>query len=167
MDQQLVIKLTTKDSNGVPIGLVESPPMLYSNFKNITPNVKFSDIATSSEIESYGYGVFEWAFEPIDLPYNKSFDKEGLTKNANGIWKPTFIVRDATKEELKVRTDLQSEGERLVRNKLLLQTDFFDLIDSPLSKEKKEEYKAYRQALRDITSQEGFPFNIQWPKLPK
>lgn len=167
MDQQLVIKLTSKDGNGIPIGLIESPPMLYSNFKSITPNVKFSDKATPLEIEPYGYGVFEWAFQPIDLPYNKSFDEAGLTKDANGIWKPTFIIRDATQEELKSRTDTQSQIERFMRNRLLLQTDFFDLIDSPLSEAEKEKYKIYRQALRDISSQAGFPFDIQWPELPK
>jgi hypothetical protein len=167
MDQQLVIKLTSGDGNGVPVGLVESPPMLYTNLKALYPTVTFSEKATPLETEPYWYGVFEWAFKPIDLPYNKSFDEAGLTKDANGIWKPTFIVRDATQEELKVRTDYQIEGERYKRNRLLLLSDFFDNIDSPLSETKKEEYRVYRQALRDITSQEGFPFNTQWPELPE
>jgi len=26
--------------------------------------------------------------------------------------------------------------------------------------------KTYRQALRDITTQEGFPHNITWPEKP-
>jgi hypothetical protein len=167
MDHQLVIKLTSGDGNGVPVGLVEFPPMLYTNLKELYPTVNFSEKATPSETEPYWYGVFEWAYSPIDLPYNKSFDEAGLTKDADGIWKPTFIVRDATQEELKIRIDNQSEGQRFLRNKKLLLSDFFDLSDSPLSETKKEEYKVYRQALRDITSQEGFPFNIQWPELPK
>jgi hypothetical protein len=49
------------------------------------------------------------------------------------------------------------------RNKLLLDTDWTQLADSPLSEEKKETFRAYRQALRDITEQEGFPQNIVWP----
>ena len=167
MDQQLVIKLTSGDGNGIPVGLVESPPMLYSNLKALYPSVNFSEKATPSETEPYWYGVFEWAFSPIDLPYNKSFDEAGLTKNENGIWKPTFIVRDATQEELQSRTDTQSLYKRSMRDRLLLLSDFFDNIDSPLSESKKEQFKVYRQALRDITSQEGFPFNIQWPELPK
>ena len=167
MDQQLVIKLTSGDGNGIPVGLVESPPMLYSNLKALYPSVNFSEKDTPSETEPYWYGVFEWAFSPIDLPYNKSFDEAGLTKNENGIWKPTFIVRDATQEELQSRTDTQSLYKRSMRDRLLLLSDFFDNIDSPLSESKKEQFKVYRQALRDITSQEGFPFNIQWPELPK
>jgi hypothetical protein len=30
----------------------------------------------------------------------------------------------------------------------------------------KEEWAEYRQALRDITKQEGFPYDILWPTLP-
>ena len=166
MDQQLVIKLTSGDGNGIPVGLVESPPMLYTNLKALYPTINFSEKATPSETEPYWYGVFEWAFEPIDLPYNKSFDKAGLTRDVNGIWKPTFIVRDATQEELEIRINAESENQRFYRNKLLLASDFFNVIDSPLTETKKQEYIIYRQALRDITSQEGFPFNIQWPQKP-
>jgi hypothetical protein len=167
MDQQLVIKLTSGDGNGVPVGLVESPPMLYSNLKKLYPTINFSEKATPSETEPYWYGVFEWAFKPIDLPYNKSFDEAGLTKDANGIWKPTFIVRDATQEEINSRAVSYSARVRDDRDFKLISTDWFDNTDSPLSESKKEEYRLYRQALRDIPLQDGFPFNIQWPEIPK
>ena len=45
MDQQLVIKLTSGDGNGIPVGLVESPPMLYTNLKALYPTVNFSEKA--------------------------------------------------------------------------------------------------------------------------
>ena len=38
--------------------------------------------------------------------------------------------------------------------------------DYPISKEKKEEMKTYRQALRDITKQKSFPDTIIWPTKP-
>ena len=28
------------------------------------------------------------------------------------------------------------------------------------------EWRVYRQALRDVTEQEGFPFNVTWPQEP-
>lgn len=166
MNQQLVIKLTSEDGSGVPVGLIESPPMLYSNLKALHRSITFSEKANPLEIEPYGYGVFEWAFKPTDVPYNKSVDDAGLTKDINGIWKPTFIIRDANQQELELRMNAEAENQRLTRNKLLLQSDFFDNIDSPLSEAQKESYKVYRQALRDITAQEGFPFNTIWPELP-
>lgn len=44
---------------------------------------------------------------------------------------------------------------RGIRNQLLINSDWTQLIDSPLPDEKKEQWKVYRQALRDMTSQEN------------
>ncbi len=37
------------------------------------------------------------------------------------------------------------------RNRILIETDWTQLADAPLSEEKKNAWKIYRQALRDIT----------------
>lgn len=52
------------------------------------------------------------------------------------------------------------------RNQLLAQSDWTQFVDVPLSAEQKAAWATYRQALRDITSQEGFPENVQWPSTP-
>jgi hypothetical protein len=54
------------------------------------------------------------------------------------------------------------------RNARLKESDnhmFIDLWES-YSDIQKQEWKEYRQALRDITSQEGFPWNVEWPIPP-
>jgi hypothetical protein len=51
------------------------------------------------------------------------------------------------------------------RNRLLLESDWTQLPDSPLSSEKKTEWSSYRQELRDVTSQSD-PNNIIWPVIP-
>ena len=43
------------------------------------------------------------------------------------------------------------EELRLVRNRLLSESDWTVMADSPLSDNKQIEWKTYRQALRDIT----------------
>jgi|TARA_R110000764_G_scaffold22959_1_gene56635 hypothetical protein len=48
------------------------------------------------------------------------------------------------------------------RNFRMSQTDVWALSDRTMTAEQ----TAYRQALRDITSQEGFPTNITWPTKP-
>lgn len=55
---------------------------------------------------------------------------------------------------------------RDLRNRLLLESDWTDLPNSPLSETKKQEWLDYRQELRDITLQSGFPDNIIWPVKP-
>lgn len=52
------------------------------------------------------------------------------------------------------------------RNILLNDSDYLMMIDYPISDEKKQEIKVYRQALRDIPQQDGFPDNIVWPDKP-
>lgn len=49
---------------------------------------------------------------------------------------------------------------------LLSSCDWTDLPNCPLSTAKKAEWAAYRQALRDITNQTGFPSTIVWPTQP-
>lgn len=48
------------------------------------------------------------------------------------------------------------------RNKLLAETDYLALSDNTMT----SEMQTYRQALRDITSQAGFPTNVTWPTKP-
>lgn len=52
------------------------------------------------------------------------------------------------------------------RDKLLKQSDWSVLPDAPLTTAKKAEWLAYRQALRDIPQQPGFPNFIIVPDEP-
>lgn len=52
------------------------------------------------------------------------------------------------------------------RNALLADSDWTQLPDVPLSAEQKTAWAAYRQALRDVPAQAGFPDNINWPQKP-
>ena len=53
------------------------------------------------------------------------------------------------------------------RDKLLEACDYLMALDYPLSTAAREQWRTYRQALRDIPQQEGFPDNIEWPQKPK
>lgn len=54
------------------------------------------------------------------------------------------------------------------RNSLLLNSDWTELPSalSRLGEAKVAEWHTYRQALRDITKQEGYPLNVVWPSQP-
>lgn len=60
----------------------------------------------------------------------------------------------------------RSAQMRAVRNQMLLLCDYTQLPDAPASINK-EAWSVYRQELRDITSQAGFPDNIIWPTPPQ
>jgi hypothetical protein len=50
------------------------------------------------------------------------------------------------------------------RNMRLLTSDWTQLPDVPV--ETKEQWAIYRQALRDVTNQPGFPHDVVWPVAP-
>ena len=70
-----------------------------------------------------------------------------------------------------IKTDAELEAERLEslanaarakRDAMIKETDLYVLPDYPAVPEGIAEY---RQALRDITEQPGFPHDVTWPEL--
>ncbi|EIA5325168.1 phage tail assembly chaperone [Vibrio parahaemolyticus] len=58
------------------------------------------------------------------------------------------------------------EQIRINRSVKLKETDWTQTPDSPLSDEKKVEFTAYRQALRDIPQTYSNPDDVVWPTKP-
>ena len=56
----------------------------------------------------------------------------------------------------------KAEEVRQERDQLLQQTDWMANSDVTMS----DDWRTYRQALRDIPSQEGFPNDVTWPTKP-
>lgn len=88
----------------------------------------------------------------------------------------TQVYNATTKQyvTLEVNDDLVNEANtiednkklaRSQRNTLLSQTDWALTSDTPLTEEQKTEATTYRQALRDLPAQEGFP-NVDFPAKP-
>jgi len=85
------------------------------------------------------------------------------------------IIGTQTLQEVLGMTDEEADAAHLEglrnqfirpeRDELLSKSDWTQCADSPLSDEKKEEWKIYRQALRDMTSQSD-PQNATWPVKP-
>lgn len=62
--------------------------------------------------------------------------------------------------------DQWADMVRRKRDSLISGTDYYILPDYPSTPDGIEAVKQYRQVLRDITLQRGFPRNVQWPSLP-
>ena len=59
-----------------------------------------------------------------------------------------------------------AEQIRSKRDSLISDSDYLLASDYPISAKDLEVVKAYRQALRDVPQQEGFPLDVVWPELP-
>lgn len=53
------------------------------------------------------------------------------------------------------------------RNFLIKETDWTQVVDTPISEDLKAQYAAYRQALRDLPQSTDNPDEIVWPVKPE
>lgn len=61
----------------------------------------------------------------------------------------------------------RAKAAREKRDELLTETDYLLMPDYPISSEALVALKTYRQALRDVPEQAGFPKTIEWPEKPE
>jgi hypothetical protein len=78
----------------------------------------------------------------------------------------TKLWRAYTADELAEIDAQKAQEIRSERNTKLTESDWTQLNDTPLDNDSKVAWTVYRQALRDIPSQEGFPHNVVWPTKP-
>jgi len=142
-------------------GNVEKYPYTIGNLRKDNPNTSFPKNPSDELLE--GLGMFRVA--KVDRPeYNHTKNiAEGTPVQVNGVWTQVWNVTDATAEEIAERTAQQAQNVRSERDSKLAETDWMGLSDVTMP----EAMATYRQALRDITSQEGFPYNITWPTKPE
>ena len=111
--------------------------------------------------------------------------RDGVVQDANGNWVENYVARDMfsdTTDEDGVTTTKAdheaayqatldastAEGHRTTRNKLLADSDWTQMNDSPLTNEQKTAWATYRQELRDMSDLASWP-NIaddDWPVAP-
>jgi len=76
--------------------------------------------------------------------------------------KPTLIEESVLQEE---KINNAKNLLRARRNELLLESDYKILSDSTTTK--LEEWKTYRQALRDLPANTSDPLDVTWPTPPE
>jgi hypothetical protein len=84
-------------------------------------------------------------------------------ENPDGSWTATPRTAADIAERLATVTKDAENNVRATRNELLAATDWTASSDVTMS----TAMKAYRQALRDVPTQAGFPNDITWPEKPE
>jgi hypothetical protein len=106
------------------------------------------------------FGVFPVtpAQQPAD---NYTINLERTAIKEGDQWLEQWIEIPATDEQIKERTAACVNDARQKRNQFLADSDWTQLPDAPVDK---AIWATYRQDLRDVTAQDGFPWNIDWPE---
>ena len=95
--------------------------------------------------------------------------RDGVEQQSDGNWYTKYVLgpifTDAEQEAAykAQKDDEQAARVRSSRTEMLKDCDWTQLIDSPVDK---GVWAAYRAELRDITAQEGFPWDVKWPTSP-
>ena len=126
------------------------------------PNVSFPKPVTSALICSYGYEeVFPATTWPsVTAPYEQ-LESDGV-EQVDGKWYEKWKVKTATGDD---RTNIDNDAassQRASRNSELKKSDYLALSDVTMS----DEWKTYRQALRDLPTASGWPHTHTWPTKP-
>lgn len=148
-----------KIENDVP---VDSPIDQWDLFK-LFPNTSFVIPIVPEDLIPFGYGVIQSTLKPRPGKYENvasdGYQKDELT----GYWLEVWKTVEMTQEEKDVVDAEKAQAVRDERNKKLLDCDWTQLQDSPVDK---TAWSTYRQELRDVTTQPGFPWTVVWPLQP-
>jgi hypothetical protein len=144
--------------NGVP---VEHPIDDY-NFRTAFPGVSFPSCLTPADVEAFGYGLYEYTQQPVLDKYQKMVEDVPIKKD-NGIWYQQWKVVEMSDEEKGQADSFEAEKIRGIRLYKLMMSDWTQFPDAPVDG---SVWLEYRQALRDVPSQSGFPWDVVWPAEP-
>jgi len=110
--------------------------------------------------------------------------RDGVEQDSKGNWVEKYVARDMfadTTEDGVTTTKAQheaayqatldantAEGHRATRNKLLDDTDWTQMNDSPLSNDNKTAWATYRNELRNLPDDDAWPnlSDEDWPVQP-
>jgi hypothetical protein len=127
------------------------------------PHTSFPNVVTTKDLPD-GIVVVELKPPPILPSPLHVVEREEFPVLNDGVWSFSYNVREMSEEEAEQATLLKAHEVRLERNRRISLSDWSQLTDATVDK---AAWAAYRQALRDITTQPGFPFNIRWPDEPQ
>lgn len=115
-----------------------------------------------AETDFYIGQIFEETYPPEAAVWCNQHGDRYITELEKDGDKRRFqivAVPEPTTEEIAAQV-------RAKRDALLAETDFLMMPDYPLGEEDATALKTYRQGLRDVPTQEGFPTEITWPDFP-
>lgn len=142
----MFVKVDDKDS-------VIQYPYSFGNLRMDFPNISFPEDANEGTINYLGVYRVQQTERPVyDDTVKKLIDAVELI---NEKWVQKWIIGNLNEE-------LATMNARRKRQSLLSETDWMALSDNVLT----EDWAAYRQALREVPQQNGFPFEVIWPVKP-
>lgn len=142
--------------------VVEKYPYTIGQLRKDNPNVSFPKNPSPETLAAFN------AFEVVRTP-QPEFDHtqdvgEGVPQKIKGVWTQVWNISNVDADTLAERTEGRAKQVRDERNYKIAACDWTQLEDAPVDK---TAWATYRQALRDVPEQAGFPWGVTWPTKPE
>ena len=137
--------------------LTNGTPAKYTlgQLRRDNPSTSFPKIIPDELLASYDvYPYTRPAAPEYDSLTAKVVDGS-FEQDVDGIWSLPHVIEQHPTEQAERNIRSQRDG-------LMQETDWMALSDNTVA----SDWATYRQALRDITGQSGFPYEITWPTKP-
>ena len=125
--------------------------------------ITFPDDVSRASAESAGYICMESDTEPEFFTrwvHTTPESPDNVGDKSSGIGSIAIVLTDAEYDTVLAASARQK------RDRLIATTDYLVTPDYPIESDRLAKVKIYRQALRDIPEQSGFPRSITWPEKP-
>lgn len=145
----MFVKLT----NGQP----SKYPYTIGELRQDNPTTSFPNAVDDDTLALYE--VYRVTEAPAPFVDNKTHRVTQWVELINGSWTQTWQIQRLPEHQA-------SDNVRAARNRLLTESDWTQLPDTPFGPEEKAAWAFYRENLRMIPEQAGFPWDVQWPPQP-
>ena len=138
------------------VRFLDGKPVCYGD-------VSFPDDYYRASAESAGYICMESDTEPEFFTrwvHTTPESPDNVGDESAGIGSIAIVLTDDEYDTVLAASARQK------RDRLIAATDYLVTPDYPIESDRLAKVKIYRQALRDIPEQSGFPRTITWPEKP-
>ena len=142
-------------------GTVEQYPYSLTQLKLDNPNVSFTTSYDDNTLLAFNVVPVVSVTKPPFI-YDKNLIVTAVEAEGGG-YVQVWSYEDADPADVVQRTIDESSIVRAQRNNLLSTSDWTQLPDSPVDS---VTWATYRQELRDVPQQAGFPWTVTWPTAP-
>lgn len=147
-----------------PDGSLDRYPYTLTDLKNANPGTSWPKVISNEVAANFGVMPVVPAPQPAGN-YTINFERTAVKQGDT--WLEQWIENPATPEQIAERTAAEASSVRADRNQRLADCDWTQLEDAPVDPDGKLAWAIYREALRMVPQQTGFPWDVQWPEQPQ
>ena len=142
---------------------IQQYPYTLDQLRLDNPATSFPKEPSKEVRESYGIFDVNLQDVPEFDPLTQRIETSAAPSFIGDKWVLTRKIEEQTSQQIVDNLANKSAQVRALRNKRLVASDWTQIADAPIDKDL---WAKYRQALRDVTEQSGFPWSVEWPVAP-